>query len=109
MESVSSYVFPSEVHVIVYQGPGVSSRELVNPQNPSPSSHVMTPPHLKSAQMGPKFFRPESTYNHPQAQVVRPVSAFRPNPSMIREPKLRSDLQGVVLTLGGPGSSHGTS
>lgn len=96
--------------VLFTPGPGVSSMELINPQNPSPlSSHVMTPPHLKSAQMGPKFFRPESTYNHPQAQVVRPVSAFRPNPSMIREPKLRSDLQGVVLTLGGPGSGHGAS
>ncbi|XP_024019116.1 acyl-CoA-binding domain-containing protein 4 [Morus notabilis] len=40
-------------------------------------------------------------------QVARPFPVFRASSSnMPKEPSLRSDLQGVVLTLGGPGSSQ---
>lgn len=50
-----------------------------------------------------------SGQSFPQAQVGRPYPVIRTPPSSSpKEPRLRSDLHGVVLTLGGPGSSKGT-
>ncbi|KAL2941633.1 Rab9 effector protein with kelch motifs [Bienertia sinuspersici] len=41
-----------------------------------------------------------------QGNVDRPSPIFRAHPTRDQDLRQRSDLQGVVLTLGGPGSSH---
>lgn len=64
--------------------------------------------HSKPSQQPMSFSVPESGHSYRQAQVTRPYPVVRANPSLGKEPKLRSDLQGVVLTLG-PGSGHGGS
>ncbi|KAF5746701.1 Galactose oxidase/kelch repeat superfamily protein putative isoform 2 [Tripterygium wilfordii] len=48
---------------------------------------------------------PESGQNNLQTQVSRPYHqpVIRANQSLGKDPKSRSDLQGLVLTLGGPG------
>lgn len=90
----------SEKLNVIYQGPEVLSRGTTLRQNPSSQSNqrvnVNQPgPHMNHISPGP-FVR------HPQQQI----HVARPSP-VIRETNLRSDLQGVVLTLGGPGGGDG--
>ena len=49
---------------------------------------------------------PDSNHSTRQAQVNRPHSVTRATSSAAKDPKLRSDLRDVVLTLGGPGTGH---
>ncbi|KAJ6694450.1 hypothetical protein OIU85_005162 [Salix viminalis] len=52
------------------------------------------------------FSSPECGQSFRQARTTRTCPATRAPPSSGKEPKSRSDLQGVVLTLGGPASGH---
>ncbi|XP_058189980.1 uncharacterized protein LOC131307481 isoform X2 [Rhododendron vialii] len=87
--------------VLFAPGPEIVSRGTTLCQNPSPQpnqrANITQPaPHMNH--ISPPFLR------HPQQQI----HMARPSP-VIRETKLRSDLQGVVLTLGGPGGGDGGS
>ncbi|XP_059438300.1 uncharacterized protein LOC132171093 [Corylus avellana] len=98
---------------------GVTSRGTTLAQNPLPqTSHIAVAQpfpnqkHLepsKASQQPMKYSMPESSHSFQQGPVTRPFPVVRAAPALAREPKLRSDLQGVVLTLGGPGSAHGRS
>lgn len=84
----------------------------------SPVSHVaVTRPCPKLIHAEPSIFKPSQQAMAFSVPVLEPGQAYRqsmvarPSP-VVRSitpahPKLRTDLQGVVLTLGGPGSSHG--
>lgn len=103
----------------INQAAGVTSRGTTLAQNPLPqTSHIAVAQpfpnqkHLepsKASQKPMKYAMPESSHSFQQAPVTRPFPVVRATPALAREPKLRSDLQGVVLTLGGPGSAHGRS
>ncbi|KAF8401314.1 hypothetical protein HHK36_012247 [Tetracentron sinense] len=107
--------------VLFTPGPGVVSRANSLPQNPPSltSQIVASQPYMNSNYGAPTFVRhsqqptsfmiPESGHHLRQAQPAQPSPVVRATPSLARDPKLRSDLQGVVLTLGGPGSGHGGS
>lgn len=104
---------------LLNQAPGVVSRGAVLAQDSSPMINQIAvaqpfpnPNHVepfKSLQQPMKYPTPESGHSFQQAQVTRPYPVMRAAPSPSKEPKLRTDLQGVVLTLGGPGSGHGRS
>ena len=66
-----------------------SNSELLRPSQP-PTMRIM----------------PESSHSSRQAQVNRPHWVTRATSSAAKDPKLRSDLGDVVLTLGGPGTGH---
>ncbi|XP_042475191.1 acyl-CoA-binding domain-containing protein 4-like isoform X2 [Macadamia integrifolia] len=99
--------------VLFAPGPGIVSRGSIHPQNPSSLTSPLTlsQPHLNSNFTGPAcvrkqpltFAKPESGHQIRQTQP----SPVRVTPSMSKALKHSSDLQGVVLTLGGPGSGHG--
>ncbi|KAG6646756.1 uncharacterized protein LOC122314710 isoform X1 [Carya illinoinensis] len=105
--------------VLFAPAPGVVARGAILAQDtspminqiavaqPFPNSNHAEP--FKSLQQPIKYPMPESSHSFQQAQVTRPYPVMRAASSPAKEPKLRSDLQGVVLTLGGPGSGHGRS
>ncbi|KAG2694614.1 hypothetical protein I3760_08G153900 [Carya illinoinensis] len=106
--------------VLFAPAPGVVSRGTILAQDPSPMSSqiAVNQPYpqninhsgsFKSLHQAMKHSTPDSGHSFKQAQVVRQYPLIRTAPSSTRELKLRSDLQGVVLTLGGPGSGHGRS
>ena len=104
---------------LINQAPGVTSRGTTLAQNPLPqTTHIAAAQpfpnqkHLESSKPSQQpitYSMPESSHSFQQAPVTRPFPVVRAAPALAREPKLRSDLQGVVLTLGGPGSAHGRS
>ncbi|CAK7340531.1 unnamed protein product [Dovyalis caffra] len=61
---------------------------------------------LKPSHHPGTFSMPESGQSFRQAQMTRTYPVIRAAPSVAKEQKPRSDLQGVVLTLGGPASGH---
>ncbi|XP_050225862.1 acyl-CoA-binding domain-containing protein 4-like isoform X2 [Mercurialis annua] len=71
-----------------------------------PTSNHMEP--LKSCQQPSAFVTSESGHGLRQTQMNRrPLYPFvRATPSLTKEAKMRNDLQGVVLTLGGPGGGQ---
>ncbi|KAF6170920.1 hypothetical protein GIB67_014737 [Kingdonia uniflora] len=82
--------------VLFTPGPGVVSRVLGNPQIPS---------YVRATQRPVSFTGQESGYHLQQAQ---PSSVMSAAPTSARGSlRHRSDLQDVVLTLGGPGNVHG--
>ncbi|KAK9291763.1 hypothetical protein L1049_019713 [Liquidambar formosana] len=107
--------------VLFAPGPGPALRGAVLGQNPSspttqraatrsyPNSNHTEPAFFKASQQPMTLSTPESGQSFHQSQVTRPSPVIRTTPSLTREPKVRSDLQGIVLTLGGPGSGHGGS
>lgn len=113
---ISSFFF----RVLIYfldQGPAMVSRGIVLGQSASsPMAHVaVTRPCPKLIHAEPSLFKPSQqaiAFPVPESgQAYRQTVIARPSP-VVRSitpahPKLRTDLQGVVLTLGGPGSSHG--
>lgn len=86
-----------------------SSQVPVAIAQPLPNSSHSEPPYKLSHQPI-KNSIPGSGQSVRQAQVGRPFPIIRATSSSLpKEPSLRSDLQGVVLTLGGPGSSKSGS
>lgn len=76
---------------------------------PFPNSNHAEPPFKLTQQPMMKNSLSGSGQSFRQAQVGQPYPVIRATPSTSpKEPRLRSDLQGVVLTLGGPGSSKGS-
>lgn len=103
--------------VLFSPGPAMVSRGIVLGQSASsPMAHVaVTRPCPKLIHAEPSLFKPSQqaiAFPVPESgQAYRQTVIARPSP-VVRSitpahPKLRTDLQGVVLTLGGPGSSHG--
>ncbi|PON48201.1 BTB-kelch protein [Parasponia andersonii] len=75
--------------------------------HPFPSSNPAEP-RVRLFQQPMKNSSPGSGQSFQQThQMARPCPVIRaPSSSLPKEPSLRSDLQGVILTLGGPGSSQ---
>ncbi|KAG6773091.1 hypothetical protein POTOM_020345 [Populus tomentosa] len=67
------------------------------------SNHTDT---LKPSHHPTTFSGQESSHGSRQTQVTRTYPVIRAAPSLAKESNPRSDLQGVVLTLGGPASGH---
>ncbi|GLT38530.1 hypothetical protein SLA2020_127740 [Shorea laevis] len=101
--------------VLFAPGPGIISKGAMVAQSPASTTQLAPQPFTNSSSAEPfksshkpvSLTVPESSYSFQQAQMSRPYPFTRAAPSVAKEPKLRSDLQGVVLTLGGPGSGHG--
>uniref|UniRef100_A0A9I9CIL9 Acyl-CoA-binding domain-containing protein 4 n=1 Tax=Cucumis melo TaxID=3656 RepID=A0A9I9CIL9_CUCME len=94
------------------KGPGVFSRASIVtessplPTNTLPNSNSNHVERSKSLQQRPSVLVPESSgQSFRQAQLISPppVPIIKPTPSSLPV-KLRDDLQGVFLTLGGPGN-----
>ncbi|XP_031266479.1 rab9 effector protein with kelch motifs-like isoform X1 [Pistacia vera] len=101
--------------VLFPPGPGNVSRGSMIAQTPSSTNHIVVAQPFpnsnplepfKRSQQPTRLSIPESALTFRQAQASRhfPIIRASPPPSLGKEPKLRSDLQGVVLTLGGPGT-----
>ncbi|KAF3454140.1 hypothetical protein FNV43_RR04587 [Rhamnella rubrinervis] len=76
---------------------------------PFPKSNYAEPPFKLTQQPMMKNSLAVSGQIFRQAQVGRQYPVIRATPSSSpKEPRLRSDLHGVVLTLGGPGSTKGS-
>ncbi|KAK3199402.1 hypothetical protein Dsin_022817 [Dipteronia sinensis] len=103
--------------VLFSPGPVIAPRGSMLAQSPSLTSHIAVAQpfpnsnHIESpfkpSQPPVRLSVPEPGQAYRPAQVNRHFPVFRhgtPPPSSGKEPKLRSDLQGVVLTLGGPGT-----
>ncbi|GFS30706.1 hypothetical protein Acr_00g0013470 [Actinidia rufa] len=110
----SGYLMTAVVNGKIFRGvlfapvPEVVSRSAIMGQNPSISLTSHRPNFTQPCHISPTFTR------HPQQPTAQPhmtppSPVVRSNSSVEREPKIRSDLQGVVLTLGGPGGGHGGS
>ncbi|XP_077239930.1 uncharacterized protein LOC143880838 isoform X2 [Tasmannia lanceolata] len=83
--------------VLFTAGPGVFTRAAALAQNPTLTSPVsITQPYSNP------------NHNHGNPAFVRPhrPPAVRATPSLANPTGVSSDLQGVVLTLGGPGGCH---
>ncbi|XP_010259261.1 PREDICTED: acyl-CoA-binding domain-containing protein 4-like isoform X2 [Nelumbo nucifera] len=105
--------------VLFAPGPGVASRVAAAHQNltclTSPIAVSQSQPHPSSSFTGPAYSRPHQpikfmmpeTSDHPNP--IQPSSSVRANSSFSGVSSLKNDLQGVVLTLGGPGSGPGSS
>lgn len=96
---------------LLNQGPGIVSRGSPFTQAPSPPSHMALAQsfpnsnhieRFKPSQQPVGFSTPKSVRNHQQTQVSRQFPICRSTSPLAEQPKQRSDLQGVVLTLGGP-------
>ncbi|RWR94309.1 rab9 effector protein with kelch motifs-like protein isoform X1 [Cinnamomum micranthum f. kanehirae] len=98
--------------VLFSPGPGVVTRTAVIPRNLSPTCQLVVAQsspnsnHDNPTNVRPShpatFMLPES--GHPVRQAQQP-QVIRSTPSTAKQPaRLNSELQGVVLTLGGPGS-----
>ncbi|XVE63132.1 hypothetical protein DITRI_Ditri06bG0175300 [Diplodiscus trichospermus] len=101
--------------VLFAPGPGIILRRPMLAQSPASTSLVAAAQpfqnssnseHLKPSPPPTMRMMPESSYSSRQAQVNRPHSVTVAASSAAKDPKLRSDLRDVVLTLGGPGSGH---
>ncbi|XP_034220966.1 acyl-CoA-binding domain-containing protein 5-like isoform X2 [Prunus dulcis] len=75
---------------------------------PFPNPNRTEPP-LKLSEQPMKNSMPGSGLGLRQPQVARPFSVIRATSSLAKENNLRSDLPGVFLSLGGPGSGSGGS
>ncbi|KAA8545259.1 hypothetical protein F0562_020043 [Nyssa sinensis] len=107
--------------VLFAPGPEVVSRGVIPGPNPSsltsqiagaqpyPNLNHASPIFLRHSQQPATPSAPEPSHSFRQAQVTQSSPVIRATTSRSREPKLRSDLEGVVLTLGGPGTGHGGS
>ncbi|XP_058000567.1 uncharacterized protein LOC110670526 isoform X2 [Hevea brasiliensis] len=104
--------------VLFSPGPEVVSRGAILPQNhASPANHIVNVQQFsnsvrmessKPSQQPTIFPSQESGQSFRQTQMTRTYPVIRAAPSLAKEPKLmRSDLQGVVLTLGGPATASG--
>ncbi|KAJ8752250.1 hypothetical protein K2173_003886 [Erythroxylum novogranatense] len=95
---------------------GFASRGTILAQNAAPPANpvaVKPFPNLnqnessKASQPQMSFTGQESSrsfrHNH---QKIRAFPGIKGTPSFAKDSELRSDLQGVVLTLGGPGNGH---
>ncbi|XP_022946407.1 tip elongation aberrant protein 1-like isoform X2 [Cucurbita moschata] len=95
--------------VLFAPGPGVFSRtaSIVTESPPLPTNTVLNSNHIapsKNLQQRPMVLMSESAQSLRQAQPgPPPVPIIKPSPSSLPV-KLRDDLQGVFLTLGGPGN-----
>ncbi|XP_022999565.1 acyl-CoA-binding domain-containing protein 5-like [Cucurbita maxima] len=95
--------------VLFAPGPGVFSRaaSIVTESPPLPVNTVLNSNHIepsKNSQQRPMVLMSESAQSLRQAQPgPPPVPIIKPSPSSLPV-KLRDDLQGVFLTLGGPGN-----
>ncbi|KAJ6737795.1 KELCH REPEAT DOMAIN [Salix viminalis] len=67
------------------------------------SNHIDS---LKPSHHPTTFSVQESSHSFQQTQMSRTYPVIRSAPSLGKESNPRSDLQGVVLTLGGPASGH---
>ncbi|KAJ6775541.1 KELCH REPEAT DOMAIN [Salix purpurea] len=67
------------------------------------SNHIDS---LKPSHHRTTFSVQESSHSFRQTQMTRTYPVIRAAPSLAKESNPRSDLQGVVLTLGGPASGH---
>ncbi|XP_057493287.1 uncharacterized protein LOC130778818 [Actinidia eriantha] len=110
----SGYLMTAVVNGKIFRGvlfapvPEVVSRSAILGQNPSISLTSHRPNFTQPCHISPTFTRhPHQSTAQPHMTPPSPV--VRSNSSVEREPKIRSDLQGVVLTLGGPGGGHGGS
>ncbi|KAJ4955110.1 hypothetical protein NE237_011893 [Protea cynaroides] len=100
--------------VLFTPGPGIASRGAIHPQNPSSLTCPINvaQPYLNSNFTGPACVRNQQLMTFPTPEPGHHIrqtqpSPVRAKPSMGKASKLDTDLQGVVLTLGGPGSGHG--
>ncbi|ONI04263.1 hypothetical protein PRUPE_6G312400 [Prunus persica] len=75
---------------------------------PFPNPNRTEPP-LKLSEQPMKNSMPGSGLGLRQPQVAGPFSVIRATSSLAKENNLRSDLPGVFLSLGGPGSGSGGS
>ncbi|KAM7273241.1 hypothetical protein ACFE04_027905 [Oxalis oulophora] len=101
--------------VLFAPGPGGIIPQVPRPaQNPSPPCYFPSAQpfsssnhqeYRKPCQKPASFSRPDSYNGVGQAQMTRPNLGTRNSPFLIKEAKVKSDLQGVVLTLG-PGSAR---
>lgn len=94
--------------VLFTPGPGVFSRaSIVTESPPLPTNTLPNSNHVapsKNSQQRPLVPMPGSAQSLRQAQLSPPpVPIIKPTPSSLPV-KLRDDLQGVFLTLGGPGN-----
>ncbi|XP_023545254.1 acyl-CoA-binding domain-containing protein 5-like isoform X1 [Cucurbita pepo subsp. pepo] len=95
--------------VLFAPGPGVFSRaaSIVTESPPLPTNTVLNSNHIepsKNLQQRPMVLMSESAQSLRQPQPgPPPVPIIKPSPSSLPV-KLRDDLQGVFLTLGGPGN-----
>ncbi|XP_062081835.1 uncharacterized protein LOC133788384 isoform X2 [Humulus lupulus] len=88
------------------RGPVLAQNPHLAATQPFPSS-AHDEPRCRLFQQPMKNTSPRSAQSfQPTHQMARPFPVVRSTPSLPKEPTLRSDLQGVVLTLGGPGSSQ---
>ncbi|KAF2324023.1 hypothetical protein GH714_006242 [Hevea brasiliensis] len=102
--------------ILFAPGPEVVSRGASLAQNPSrPANQIINVQpftnsnHMESSKPSrqPTIFPvPESGQSFRQTQMTRTYPVIRASASLAKEPKLRSDLQGVDLTLGGPTASE---
>ncbi|KAJ7977856.1 BTB-kelch protein [Quillaja saponaria] len=76
-----------------------TSQFATNTQPFPSSSHV---DNLRPSQQPVTSSMPESCQRPWEPQVIRPFPIGRATPHLAKDQKIRSDLQGVVLTLGGP-------
>ncbi|KAJ9180343.1 hypothetical protein P3X46_008601 [Hevea brasiliensis] len=102
--------------ILFAPGPEVVSRGASLAQNPSrPANQIINVQpftnsnHMESSKPSrqPTIFPvPESGQSFRQTQMTRTYPVISASASLAKEPKLRSDLQGVDLTLGGPTASE---
>ncbi|KAJ6414122.1 hypothetical protein OIU84_006860 [Salix udensis] len=79
--------------------------DLASPATQIPIVHQFPDSnHIDS--LKPTFSVQESSHSFRQTQMTRTYPLIRAAPSLAKESNPRSDLQGVVLTLGGPASGH---
>ncbi|XP_057962955.1 uncharacterized protein LOC131154292 isoform X2 [Malania oleifera] len=100
--------------VLFAPGPGIVLRGAAPAQNISSPTNAQPFPKLNNG--CPTILRPsqqqvplsvaESSHSFRRAQVTHSSQMVGASPSLDRESSLGSDLQGVVLTLGGPGSGQ---
>ncbi|EEF49970.1 kelch repeat protein, putative [Ricinus communis] len=90
---------------ILAQNPSTPANHIVNAHSFPNSNHMES---LKICRQPSTFPMPESgqSFRQTQMNTTRSYPLVRATPSLAKEPRLRNDLQGVVLTLGGPGSGH---
>lgn len=97
------------------QGAGVASRGAsVEPNCSLTSSFPSTQPlmnsnhmdNLRASQQVATCLRAESCHGSRQAPVASPFPIMRGTRTISKEHKTRSDLEGLVLTLGGPASGN---
>ncbi|KAK3022761.1 hypothetical protein RJ639_046724 [Escallonia herrerae] len=107
-------------YLMTATGPEVVHRGAILGQiHSSPSSQIaqsiphvnhVSPVFVRHSQQPTIIHAPESSPSFRQVQASRPSPVIRtPPPPLGRDSKLQSELQGVVLTLGGPASDHGGS